>query len=485
MTSQLEFTTTLEYDIVEPNKTEDLYVMASIKAPLAESEERSTRAPIQIVCVIDKSGSMSGNNMKLVRESLVYMIDQLKSDDKLALITFSDDAQTLVPLTNMDAAGKRRARSLASDIHASGSTNLSGGIFEGLEVFKSQEVLDVNSMILFTDGQANRGITRTEEIIKGMEGYTRKLTKPLSVFTFGFGSHDANLLRAISEAYNGMYYFVEQIDEVPSYFGNCLGGLLTVFAQNIKLSIVPHPDVTIKRVHSHFKTNPKEPNGVELSIGDIYSEEQKDIVFEVSVKPFSDSSRQNLVTLELSFFNVISKEPDSMELVAVVSREISSAPRTANVALDAHRSRIKTANTIMNSITLASTGDLTGSRRMLGQLSDQLSRGPVSEISTALSEDVNELMDNMRDEVTYSSRGLKLGNQMQQMHSMQRSSRPTKQQVAYQTPVSRVHVERAQQQVSQQVQQPAVPQSPSTRIVGGQQRYKPYSPEKSNDTKEH
>ena len=54
----------------------------------------------------------------------------------------------------------------------------------------------------------------------------------MNVFTFGYGGeHDADLLRAVGEAGNGLFYYIDNADSIPESFCDCLGGLLSVAAQ--------------------------------------------------------------------------------------------------------------------------------------------------------------------------------------------------------------------------------------------------------------
>merc|ERR1712096_184545 len=73
-----------------------------------------------------------------------------------------------------------------------------------------------------------------------------------TVYTFGFGSdHDANLLTKISDAGNGMYYFVETEEKIGESFAHCLGGLASTVAQGIQMTVnVVDNGVTIKEVHT-------------------------------------------------------------------------------------------------------------------------------------------------------------------------------------------------------------------------------------------
>ena len=56
-----------------------------------------------------------------------------------------------------------------------------------------------------------------------------QIGRQVSVFTFGYGGeHDADLLRGVSEAGNGLFYYIDNADSIPESFCDCLGGLLSV-----------------------------------------------------------------------------------------------------------------------------------------------------------------------------------------------------------------------------------------------------------------
>lgn len=67
-----------------------------------------------------------------------------------------------LPLTNMDAAGKSHAEKAIDSMRDRGQTNLSGGLIAALQQFYNVPVGEaslVESVLLFTDGKANVGIT--------------------------------------------------------------------------------------------------------------------------------------------------------------------------------------------------------------------------------------------------------------------------------------------------------------------------------------
>merc|ERR1712063_239689 len=109
----------------------------------------------------------------------------------------------------------------------------------------------VSSVLLLTDGLANHGITSTQGIISMIHKAQADGYGKCTVNTFGFGSdHDAKMLKDLSDAAEGMYYFIENEDSIASAFADCLGGLLSVSAQGIELTIESCNGVTIEKVHA-------------------------------------------------------------------------------------------------------------------------------------------------------------------------------------------------------------------------------------------
>ena len=108
----------------------EIHLMCQITAP----DEDILRAPVSICAVIDRSGSMK-ENIGLVRMTLKFMVDQLRSDDKLALVTFDHEVSVEFELTAMNEGGKDKARKIIESIVERGHTNLSGGLLAGLNIF--------------------------------------------------------------------------------------------------------------------------------------------------------------------------------------------------------------------------------------------------------------------------------------------------------------------------------------------------------------
>lgn len=104
-------------------------VLVDAKAPADVA-----RAPLDLVTVLDVSGSMQGQKLELLKHAMCFVIDQLGPADRLSVVTFSDTASRLTRLTRMSVAGKAAAKvAVASLVHVA-ATNIADGLRVGAQV---------------------------------------------------------------------------------------------------------------------------------------------------------------------------------------------------------------------------------------------------------------------------------------------------------------------------------------------------------------
>ncbi len=276
---------------------------------------------------------------------------------------------------------------------------------------------------------ANNGITNTKDIVKGVENVQQSMTKVSSVFGFGFGSdHDANMVRAISEAGNGLYYYMENEDMISQAFADCLGGLLSVSAQNIKLNIAPVGDVNLVQVHSKYKHNVTE-NGIELNIGDLYSDEQRDIVLQIRVNEGVVQKAQEIVAFSVTYFDVINLTYRDSSTTAVIERSEDDSYACCNIELDIQRARVETINALEKARELGDTSRLEEARNVLQTMVQKLSvtLSANHSLVQALVQDLNEALSKMQSQDQFTKYGSKIINSQWSSNTRQRSNNPTSQ----------------------------------------------------------
>ncbi len=139
----------------------------------------------------------------------------------------------------------------------------------------------VRSVFLFTDGQANEGITDETKLVSMVQNLADQKHR-VRLYTFGFGAdHSEERLSKLAEAGSGSYYFIEKEDNIATAFADALGGLLSVVAQNVVLTFVPAPGVVVDEVHTSFGTSEEGGGRRSVRIGDLLSEESKDTLLDV------------------------------------------------------------------------------------------------------------------------------------------------------------------------------------------------------------
>eukprot|EP00002_Diphylleia_rotans_P029892 TRINITY_DN610_c0_g1_i9.p1 TRINITY_DN610_c0_g1~~TRINITY_DN610_c0_g1_i9.p1 ORF type:complete len:300 (+),score=62.54 TRINITY_DN610_c0_g1_i9:685-1584(+) len=161
----------------------------------------------------------------------------------------------------------------------------------------------VSTVLLFTDGQANIGHTNTADIIAEMKPALQSIPSSCNVFTFGFGEdHYAPMLTAIAEAGRGMYYYIDNANKIPVAFADCLGGLVSVVAQNVLMTITPLPQQgkpsTIRKVWTSFQQT-SGPLKHCVQIPDIYAEETRDILFEIDLPPLDEDTTEPIPVAQI------------------------------------------------------------------------------------------------------------------------------------------------------------------------------------------
>nr|CAB3474835.1 unnamed protein product [Digitaria exilis] len=137
---------------------ENFAVLLHAKAPVAAAAEasESERAPLDLVTVLDVSGSMEGPKLGLLKQAMGFVIDHLGPGDRLSIVTFSCTAQRIIRLSRMTDGGKAFAKSAVESLFADGTTNIGDGLRVAAEVLHGRRHKNaVASVILLSDGQDN------------------------------------------------------------------------------------------------------------------------------------------------------------------------------------------------------------------------------------------------------------------------------------------------------------------------------------------
>ena len=163
---------------------------------------------VDMVIVLDRSGSMKGPKIYDARQAVLNLLSGLSAGDRFALITYSDSVRQISALKPVTADYGRQLRALIAGISVGGGTNLGDGLQTGIDVMLSaHENGNVRKLILISDGLANKGITDSTRLGQ-MAGVA--VEKEFAISTVGVGTDfNEDLMTTIADRGAGNYYYLE------------------------------------------------------------------------------------------------------------------------------------------------------------------------------------------------------------------------------------------------------------------------------------
>jgi Ca-activated chloride channel family protein len=137
-------------NLVHLDEAQMLYLILELEAP---AEARAAPSPPLNVClVLDRSTSMRGEKMDILKATAIQVLRNLRPQDILSVVAFSDRAEVIIPASYHQE--KARLEAKLQMIHASGATEIYQGLEAGVkEVMRSLDNKRINHIILLTDGQ--------------------------------------------------------------------------------------------------------------------------------------------------------------------------------------------------------------------------------------------------------------------------------------------------------------------------------------------
>jgi Ca-activated chloride channel family protein len=193
-----------------------------------------------LVFLIDVSGSMnSANKLPLVKSSLKMLVDQLRQQDKVALVVYAGAAGVVLPSTAGDK--KETINNAIDNLEAGGSTAGGAGIKLAYQIAAENLMKDGNNrIVLATDGDFNVGASSDDDMEKLIEK-KRESGIFLSVLGYGMGNYKDSKMEILADKGNGNYAYIDNITEARKTLVNEFGGTLFTVAKDVKLQIEFNP----------------------------------------------------------------------------------------------------------------------------------------------------------------------------------------------------------------------------------------------------
>ena len=193
-----------------------------------------------LVFLLDVSGSMnSPNKLPLLKSGFRLLVEQLRSNDHVAIVVYAGAAGLVLPSTS--GAEKDKILEAIDKLEAGGSTAGGQGIKLAYKVAQENFKKEGNNrVILATDGDFNIGESSNAAMERLIEE-KREEGVFLTVLGLGMGNYKDSKLETIADKGNGNYAYIDNILEAKKVLVNEFGGTLFTIAKDVKLQVEFNP----------------------------------------------------------------------------------------------------------------------------------------------------------------------------------------------------------------------------------------------------
>lgn len=198
--------------------------------------------PANLVFLVDVSGSMnSPDKLPLLQSSLKLLVNELRAQDRIALVTYAAGTQLVLSATS--GAEKARIKAAIDALRAGGSTAGAAGLQLAYSAARQGFVKGgINRILLATDGDFNVGVADDRQL-KSMVEEQRKSGVSLSTLGFGTGNFNERMMEQIADVGDGAYSYIDSLMEGHKVLVNEMSSTLATIARDVKVQVEFNPAV--------------------------------------------------------------------------------------------------------------------------------------------------------------------------------------------------------------------------------------------------
>jgi len=329
-----------------------------------DAQPDQQRPQANIALVVDTSASMSGDAIEQARAAALSVVDALKPGDQLSVVTFHSRTDVLVPSTMIGEDTLPSIRTAIEGMDATGTTDLAGGLAEGLRQLQPQVRADVVSrVVLLSDGVPN-----DEGPMPNLAN--QAAAQNISIAALGLGlEYQETLLADLATRSGGRFHFVENPDEVAQMFEQEILHIDRLVALSSAVVLNAGPGVTIKEVVGH-QVMPAGSRQATVPIGDLAEQEDKDIVVKLLVGEHRDGATVELLDAQLAYADAVvsaGRQERSAFLAVEATADESEQQSGLDLETELVVARAVTAAMTLQIVARARSGDVAGAKADLAK----------------------------------------------------------------------------------------------------------------------
>jgi len=300
-TTEVNLKSTLSYSYIQVTNEEKLVYLLVDVTPSTQTS--LGHLPLNLALVLDKSGSMYvQEKLDYVKKAVMYVIDQLRSDDLTSIVVFADRERVVVPSQQIfDKGGVKNMIQRIDNISVGGGTHMHKGIVSACgEVMKNYSANRKNHVILLSDG-----LTVAES--KCLKTCRDEAVKGISFSTLGVGNDfNQKLMMDIADATGGKSYYIDVPSDIPNIFAQELKGVQSVVVQNPTLHLKLSRNVQVRRAYkvkpliSDLGTPLVQNQTYSIKLSDLQKDEPQSVLYEL-ILPSRQAGSYRIAQMNLEY----------------------------------------------------------------------------------------------------------------------------------------------------------------------------------------
>ena len=183
----------LHHTIKLKDPQNELPLLVSLKSldPFKLENGDSLMPFVDLILVIDHSGSMEGLKLKMVKSTIKALMGFMREDDRISIVIFDDKPKRLTPLVRLTASNRRQVNNAVDSIEPDGGTNIHLGLEFALEILHRRRYKNaISSILLLSDGLDEDSLVMSQIALEKI-----KVEGHFTINTFGYGNdHDSQMM---------------------------------------------------------------------------------------------------------------------------------------------------------------------------------------------------------------------------------------------------------------------------------------------------
>jgi len=265
-------------NLVRLDEPQMLYLILEIEAP---AQARQAPAPPLNVClVLDRSTSMQGEKMDTVKSAAIQVLRNLRPQDILSVVAFSDRAEVIIPASYLQ--DRQRLEAKIQMVQPSGATEMLQGLELGAEeVVRSLDPKRINHIILLTDGHTYGDEQECLELASKLAEHG------IGISGMGIGQEWNDIfLDVLSTRTGGSSAYITQPQDIKRLLLEKFNALAHTYSEDVTLELKPIEDVELTYA---FRIQP-DPSPIALDqstlhLGSILQDASTRVIFEYIIQP--------------------------------------------------------------------------------------------------------------------------------------------------------------------------------------------------------